>query len=73
MEILIKLYLLELADNRYYVGQTDNPEFRFLEHVGNKGAKWTRLYKPIRILRTTEKIVYGFKEAMLYENWMTLK
>lgn len=42
MAIQLKLYLLELADDMYYVGQTDEPDFRFSEHLSGKGAKWTR-------------------------------
>jgi predicted GIY-YIG superfamily endonuclease len=42
------LYLLELADDKYYVGQSDDPGFRFLEHLGNRGARWTRFKVPRR-------------------------
>ena len=73
MEIELKLYLLELADHKYYVGQSDDPEFRFLEHLGSKGAKWTRRYKPLRIAKIQTLTVETAKEAMLYENWMTLQ
>lgn len=73
MVIELKLYLLELADNKYYVGQTDDPDFRFSEHLSGKGAKWTRLHKPLNILLTRNLSVESPAEAMLYENWMTLQ
>ncbi|MBS1504069.1 MAG: GIY-YIG nuclease family protein [Bacteroidetes bacterium] len=73
MEIILKLYLLELADHKYYVGQSDDPEFRFLEHLGSKGAKWTRLHKPVRIKKIESLTVQTVAETMLYENWMTLQ
>ncbi|MDP9078794.1 MAG: GIY-YIG nuclease family protein [Bacteroidota bacterium] len=73
MAILLKLYLLELENDKYYVGQTDNPGFRFSEHLSGKGAKWTRLHKPLHILLTKELSVDSPGEAMLHENWMTLQ
>lgn len=73
MAIELKLYLLELTGNKYYVGQSDDPQFRFSEHLGSKGAKWTRRYKPLRIAKIQTLLVDTAKEAMLYENWMTLQ
>ena len=72
MAISLKLYLLELTGDKYYVGQTDDPEFRFNEHMSGKGAKWTRLHKPLHILLTRTITVDTPVAAMLYENWMTL-
>lgn len=73
MAIELKLYLLELTGDKYYVGQTDDPEFRFSEHLSGKGAKWTRLHRPLRMLLTRSIIVKSPGEAMLYENWLTLQ
>jgi len=73
MAIELKLYLLELADHKYYVGQSDDPEFRFLEHFGSRGSKWTRLNKPLRVAKIQKLTVESVNEAMLYENWMTLQ
>jgi len=73
MAIELKLYLLELIGYKYYVGQSDDPKFRFSEHLGSKGAKWTRHYKPLRIAKIQTLTVETAKEAMLYENWMTLQ
>jgi predicted GIY-YIG superfamily endonuclease len=71
MGIELKLYLLELAGNKYYAGQSNDPEFRFSEHLRSKGAKWTRRYKPFRIAKIQTLTVESAKEAMLCENWMT--
>lgn len=73
MAILLKLYLLELEHDKYYVGQTDDTDFRFSEHLAGKGAKWTRLHKPLHMLLTKNLSVESPAEAMLYENWMTLQ
>lgn len=73
MAFKLKLYLLELTDDKYYVGQTVDADYRFHEHSKGRGAKWTSLYKPIRILRTKEVTVKDYMEAMLQENRMTLQ
>ena len=71
--VFIKTYLLEFADDKYYIGQTDNPEFRFNEHLSGNGAKWTRLHRPLHLLFTKSVTVDSPAEAMLHENWMTLQ
>jgi predicted GIY-YIG superfamily endonuclease len=70
--INVHLYLLQLADSKYYVGQSDRPDVRLIEHRIGQGSKWTRLHPPIAILNTREIVVDSPKEAILYENWMTL-
>ena len=51
------VYVLELKDNKFYVGTTElKPEFRILEHVAGegKGSYWTRKYPPIGIYTIKE-------------------
>jgi predicted GIY-YIG superfamily endonuclease len=67
------LYVMALDDNKYYVGQTDNPSFRADHHVRGIGAKWTMLYKPIsrEPILIKEIEVENMRDAILYENWLT--
>lgn len=46
------LYALRLEDGFYYVGVTAYKDAtrRFEQHVAGKGAKWTRLHKPLEII-----------------------
>ena len=44
------IYVLELEESKYYVGITTNLNYRWAQHLAGDGAKWTRLYKPLRIL-----------------------
>jgi len=52
------IYVLELEHNKYYVGKSTNPFTRTGTHsmsminglANSRGAKWTQLYKPIKIL-----------------------
>jgi predicted GIY-YIG superfamily endonuclease len=48
------VYVLQLEHNKYYVGHTKEKDLkRIVEHGnGRASAQWTRLYKPISILRT---------------------
>ena len=43
------VYVLELKNNKYYVGKTNNFVQRILSHTSNK-IEWTKIYKPIKIL-----------------------
>jgi hypothetical protein len=45
------IYELELENGKYYVGIAKNSEKRILQHFENNGSAWTKLHKPIRILR----------------------
>jgi len=44
------VYVLELEENKIYVGITYNLNIRLAQHIGGTGAKWTRLYKPKRVI-----------------------
>ena len=47
----MKLYVLELVGNRYYVGTSDNVEERIKAHFEGHGARWTQLYPPIEVIK----------------------
>ena len=44
------LYVLELANGKYYVGKTFDVEERFKRHMSGNGPKWTKLHRPIAII-----------------------
>lgn len=49
------IYVLELEDNKYYVGGTNDVARRYSQHVnGFKGSAWTKKYKPIKLLKVFE-------------------
>ena len=45
------IYILELANNKYYVGKTANVKQRFAQHCAGQGSEWTRLHKPKRVVQ----------------------
>lgn len=46
---IIYIYILELENNKWYVGKTKNPNFRIEQHFESGGSEWTKIFKPIKI------------------------
>ena len=55
----------------FYVGYTENINFRYSQHLQNKGAVWTRRHKPIKLV---EVICPGTKklEDEITEKYMSI-
>lgn len=52
------IYVLQLTDDKYYVGSTSNIERRLQEHLGKiseRSVSWTRRYKPIKLIKTFQQ------------------
>jgi len=47
---MVTIYILECEQQKYYVGKSKYFENRFTEHLTNKGAEWTKIYKPIKVI-----------------------
>ena len=69
------LYVLELEEGKYYVGITSKtPEERFKEHQnGFLAARWTKKYRPIKIIDTKNLGSIAKEEAEAYEAKVTRK
>ena len=48
------VYILLTEKNTYYCGYTDNLQRRFQKHIESKAAKYTRSFKPIKIVYSKE-------------------
>lgn len=46
------LYVLQLEDNKWYIGKTADIASRFKQHASGKGSMWTKSYKPVKIVET---------------------
>jgi hypothetical protein len=44
--------VLELKNNKFYVGKSNNVEQRFQQHCYGSGSEWTKLHKPVKIIKT---------------------
>jgi restriction endonuclease S subunit len=43
------VYAIECSDGSLYIGQTEDVRQRWLQHVGGKGASWTKTHPPVRV------------------------
>jgi predicted GIY-YIG superfamily endonuclease len=67
---MVTIYVLKLENDKYYVGKTHRgSDIRFQEHISGKGSEWTKLYKPISILETTEHDS-AFEEDVFTKKYM---
>src|SRR5579862_1853827 len=47
-------YILRYSDNSYYVGSSDDPDRRLIEHNRGKGSDWTAARRPVALVWTEE-------------------
>lgn len=52
------IYVLKCENGKYYVGSTANRKQRFREHFqsARSGSKWTRIHKPIKVLKEYKRV-----------------
>ena len=48
---MVYIYVLELEEGKYYVGKTNNPQFRIHKHFNYSASAWTTKYKPVKLLK----------------------
>ena len=48
---MVYIYILQLYNNKYYIGKTNNPKFRIKNHFNSNGTAWTLKYKPIKVIK----------------------
>lgn len=54
---MTSLYILELTNNKYYIGTTKRLlNYRVLEHFSESGSEWTRKYKPLKVLDIKDNV-----------------
>ena len=75
------IYVLKLQHGKYYVGKTNNFEKRMHQHeTGIGGSFWTKLHKPIEVIRKFEiksnsfnkEFIYGLEEDKVVKEMMCL-
>ena len=47
---MVFIYVIKLEKDKYYIGKTNNPQFRLESHFNLNGSEWTKIYKPLRVL-----------------------
>jgi putative endonuclease len=43
-------YILECAGGSYYTGWTTDPQRRLRQHNAGRGARYTRMHRPVRLV-----------------------
>jgi hypothetical protein len=46
---MVYIYVLKLNQGKYYIGKTERPDVRFIQHFSNTGSIWTKTYQPLLI------------------------
>jgi cullin-4 len=67
----ISIYVLQLTDGCYYVGQSCHLPSRIAEHFSGKGSAWTRLHTPEVVLCARTLRTLDWKIAEKAENRLT--
>lgn len=65
------VYVLELADECYYVGRTQDLQKRYQQHADGKGSDWTQLHRPIEV-RETHEDLSPYDEDRITKEYMAL-
>ncbi len=65
------VYILKLAEGKWYVGKSVDPVKRYLQHLEGRGAAWTRRYPPLA-LRWTFPDVSPFEEDKKTKEMMSI-
>jgi len=47
---MVFIYAIQLEQGKYYIGKTNNPQFRLESHFNSNGSEWTKIYKPLRVI-----------------------
>jgi|SRR6185437_10722285 len=63
----MSVYVLKLANDKYYIGYSTNVYERITQHWHKKGAEWTKFHKPVK----TIEILHDKDKA--YETQLTLE
>uniref|UniRef100_A0A6C0JC79 CCHC-type domain-containing protein n=1 Tax=viral metagenome TaxID=1070528 RepID=A0A6C0JC79_9ZZZZ len=50
---MVFIYTIQLDKGKYYIGKTNNPQFRLKSHFNSNGSEWTKIYKPLKVLEIT--------------------
>jgi predicted GIY-YIG superfamily endonuclease len=47
---MLSIYIIQLEDNKYYIGKSTNVDFRLETHFNSHGSAWTTKYKPVKVI-----------------------
>ena len=65
------VYILKCSDNSYYVGVTNNPERRFVEHQQGISMSYTKSRRPLKLVWISEEmdIITAIESEKRIKGW----
>ena len=63
------IYVLKLESGKYYIGKSDNINFRLEDHFNSNGSEWTKLFAPLSLIELI-KNVSPFEEDKIVKVYM---
>jgi predicted GIY-YIG superfamily endonuclease len=63
------IYVLRLQGGKYYVGKSENVAKRYQQHLAGSGSAWTKLHRPVSLVKTIEN-VSPFQEDAITKEYM---
>ena len=75
MEVNAYMYILQCADNRFYVGSTTDLDARMQDHQAGLGANFTRERLPVKLVYCEEfnSIADAFRRETQIHKWSHAK
>jgi predicted GIY-YIG superfamily endonuclease len=67
------LYVLELANDNFYVGMTRDLEARLKQHRSGIGSQWTAQHQLLRVVRCADTALTSESEAARIEDALTIQ
>jgi len=69
------VYIVRSSDGTLYVGHTEDPETREKEHNDSRGARYTAMRRPIRLVYTEalESLGAAVRRERQLKRWSTAK
>ncbi|MBE7433252.1 MAG: GIY-YIG nuclease family protein [Anaerolineales bacterium] len=69
------MYILQCADDSYYVGSTKNLKLRLEQHQEGKGARYTARRLPVKLVYSEEyeRVTDAFNREKQVQNWSRAK
>lgn len=70
---MIYIYILELTSGKWYIGIATDPEKRMKRHQAREGARICIYDPPVKMIKKLATGTAEREEAMLLEDWVTVK
>lgn len=69
------VYILECANNKYYIGSTNNLHLRLQEHETEGGAQYCKIHHPFKLVCTEEydRMDKAFEREQQLKKWSHAK